>query len=82
MCQYVKVLLLSFPFEGQKHGQLYTYPAKRWKMKQRAYQMREAAQLARAKDSAENGDAGRCFLLLLCTYFGERRKKLVVALIK
>ena len=28
--------------------------------------MREAAQLAKAKDTAENGDTGRCFCVLLC----------------
>lgn len=51
-------IFCSLAFSGQQYGQLYTYPAKRWKMKQRAYQLKEAAHAAKNKEGTENGDAG------------------------
>ena len=41
--------------------------------------MREAAQLARAKDSAENGDAGRCFCCCFAHILVTSKSKLLVA---
>lgn len=63
---FVNVLFFAFTshcLTGEKFGQLYTYPAKRWKMKQRTYQLKEAAQLARSKEAADNGDAGIDFMM-------------------
>ena len=41
--------------------------------------MREAAQLARAKDSAENGDAGTSFCCCFAHVLVTNKSKLVVA---
>lgn len=49
---------------GKNDGQLYTYPARRWKKKRRQYLMNNFYLTRRMKE-VENNESGKCYCIVL-----------------